>query len=403
MTDPTPPVATTALPTMLREAIALRRQNDFAGAANIFRGVLAIDPRNFDALHLFGMLAADAGDATTAVERITAAIRINGTQAAAHYNLGNALRMLGRHEEAIASYERAIALKPDYARAFNNRANSLFDLKRYAEAVEGYGRATAIEPGFADAWHNRGHALNELKRFDEAIESYRQALAAGGDAARLEFELAALGAGTMPATAPENFVARLFDGYADNFDEHLVGKLKYETPAAAVSAVRQVTQAIDLDVLDLGCGTGLCGPLLRPFARSLAGVDLSQKMLDKARERKLYDELVCDDVVRTLENRPAAFDLVIATDVFVYIGDLEAVFAGAARALKAGGLFAFSVERSASKDFVLQQSRRYAHSEAYLQRLATVHGYAIKHLEQRFLRKDDDTDIAGLIVVMRVI
>ncbi len=390
-----------AIQTMLRQAIALRRQNDIAGTQNMLNAVLASDPRNYDALHLLGNLALETGDGGRAVELISKAIQIDGNQSAAHYNLGNALRFLKRHEEAIASYNRAIALRPDYARACNNLANSLQDAGRSKDAITSYDRAVAIEPGFADAWHNRGNVLNELKRSNEAITSYRRALAAGGDAARLEFELAALGAGAMPAAAPPLFVANLFDGYAEKFDQHLVNGLNYQTPQAAVDAVRKLLDGSALDILDLGCGTGLCGPLLRPLAKTLIGVDLSQNMLNKAAERKLYDELVCAEAAQYLQTCKTDFDLVIATDVFVYIGDLNAVFAGARRALGPAGFFVFSVERGEEMDFVLHESKRYAHSEAYLRRLAAAHSLPIEKIENHFLRKDGDTDISGLIAVMR--
>jgi predicted TPR repeat methyltransferase len=396
-----PPPAPAALQAMLLEAIALRRQNDFAGAESRLRAVLAADPRNYDALHLLGMLAYDAGDGTAAVASIAAAIAVDGSQAAAHYNLGNALRLLGREAEAVASYERALALKPDHARAHNNRANALWELKRTTEAVDSYSRAVAIDPGFADAWHNRGNALNELERYDEAIESYRRALDAGGDAARIEYELAALGASAAPATAPARFIVNLFDRYAGNFDRHLVDTLGYATPADTVAAVRRVGTENALDVLDLGCGTGLCGPLLKPFARTLTGVDLSPKMLDKARVRGVYDTLAQADVKQYLSTQTATFDLVIATDLFIYIGDLGAIFAGVARALRSGGLFAFSVERADAGDYVLQRSKRYAQSENYLRRLAGEHGFAVESIDARVIRKDHERDIAGLIAVLR--
>lgn len=396
-----PPPDAATLQTLLRQAITLRRQNDFAGTEKMLRAVLALDPANYDALHMLGMLASEAGNAALAVELIAQAIRIDGSQAAAHYNLGNALRQLQRHVEAIASYDRALALKPDHARAWNNRANALWELKRNEDAVASYDRAVAIDAGFADAWHNRGNALGELQRNDEAIASYRRALAAGGDAVRIEYELAALGAADAPAAAPEKFVAGLFDGYAEKFDSHLVDTLQYRTPQAVMETLQPLLPAAPADILDLGCGTGLCGPLLRPLAKSLAGVDLSQKMLDKAAARGLYDELVCDDITRYLQARTQAFDLVVATDVFVYVGDLQAVFAAAARALRPQGLFAFSVEYADSGDFVLRPSKRYAHSEDYLRRLAAAHGYAVERIEARVIRKDGSTDIDGLLAVLR--
>lgn len=398
---PSPPDPA-VIQSMLHQAVALRRQNDIAGAERVLRATLAIDLRNYDAMHLLGVLALDSGNGAQAVDMIAAAIRLDSSKAAAHYNLGNALRLLKRHPAAITCYDRALALDPDYARAHNNRANSLFDLKRHGEAVDSYSRAVAIEPGFADAWHNRGHALNELQRYDEAIESYRRALAAGGDKARLDYELAALGAGSTPNIAPEKYVTQLFDRYAEQFDRHLVENLDYRIPVAAVDAVKPLFPSRELDILDLGCGTGLCGPLLQPFARSLTGVDLSEKMLDKARDRGVYARLVCGDIAKYLQTNSGAFDLIIATDVFVYIGELSAVFAGAKRALKSCGLFTFSAERGEGGDYTLQISKRYAHTEAYLRRLAVEHGFSLQSLARHVIRKDGDADIDGWVAVLRL-
>jgi predicted TPR repeat methyltransferase len=390
-----------ALPDLLRQAVALRRQGDLAGTERLLHKVIAVDARNYDALHMLGVLAYEKGEGESAVTLIESALRIDAGQAAAHYNLGNALRLRKRHIEAIASYDRAIALNPGHGGAHNNRANCLFDLRRFNEAVAGFDRALAITPGAHEIWHNRGKALAEINLAAEAIRSFRQALALGGDAARLEYELAALGAAPAPTTAPEGFIANLFDNYAETFDHHLVAELGYSAPQATFNAVKRIAAAGDLDALDLGCGTGLCAPLLAPLSRTLTGVDLSAKMLDKARKRGLYDALFNENAGTFLAQRSAEFDLVIATDLFIYIGDLNEIFAGTARALRAGGLFAFSVEQCNDRDFVLQPSKRYAQSESYLRRLSAGHGFEVLCMEPSFIRKDGDIDIHGLVAVLR--
>lgn len=121
-------------------------------------------------------------------------------------------------------------------------------------------------------------------------------------------------------------MVNLFDWYAEHFDDHLQGRLKYRTPALICEQIFKLDPPRDLEVLDLGCGTGLCGPLLKPLARAMTGVDLSPNMLEMARKRGLYDELVCSDLIAFLAPHHARFDLVVATDVFIYVGALEAVF-----------------------------------------------------------------------------
>src|SRR5262249_44716704 len=136
-----------------------------------------------------------------------------------------------------------------------------------------------------------------------------------------------------------------------------------------------------LDIVDLGCGTGLMGEGLRSLTRTLTGIDLSTKMLDKARQRGIYHRLVASDVTAFLQSHTERFDLVVSTDVFIYIGDLSAIFAGVRRVLRSDGLFCFSVEAADDGDFVLRPTLRYAHSLAYLQMLAEQYGFAIAAIE----------------------
>ena len=181
---------------------------------------------------------------------------------------------------------------------------------------------------------SRGTVLGMLKRPEEAIASYRRALDNGGDPQEIEYLLAGLGAAPSPITAPKEFVTELFDQCADKFDEHLAGTLKYQAPSLISDAIAGFVSFGNLDILDLGCGTGLVGERVRPLARTLTGVDLSPNMLEQARKRQIYDRLVCGELTEFLQTQAGAFDLVVAGDVFIYIGDLSKVFQGMSRALR---------------------------------------------------------------------
>lgn len=314
---------------------------------------------------------------------------------------GNALCDLKRHDEAVAAFDSALALSPGAAAAWLGRGNVLHDRKRYEEALAAYDKALALDPAIANAWRGRGDALRFLHRPEEAIAAYRRALACGGEAESIKYYLAALGAEPMPPAMPERFVASLFDAYADNFDKDLVENLKYQTPVLLAEAIRQHASSSDLDILDMGCGTGLMGERVRPLARTLTGIDLSANMLEKARQRQIYDKLVCSDLAPFLQTHDKAFDLVVAADVFVYLGDLAAVFGGVRRALRDGGLFCFSVEGVDTGDFVLRSTLRYAHSADYLRRLAGQHGFTIEALDSHVIRRDAGTNIRGYLAVMR--
>jgi predicted TPR repeat methyltransferase len=313
------------------------------------------------------------------------------------------LQALGRYRQALASYDRSLALRPDNPKGLMHRGNVLRKLRRPEEALASYDRALRLQPDYTDALVHRGAALADLGRRDEAVAAYRQALASGGPAQRIRYSLACLGAEPVPKASPVDYVTGLFDQYADAFDEHLVEELEYKTPTFLVDAMRAlITPAAgQCDVLDLGCGTGLCGPLLRPLARTLVGVDLSPRMLAKARGRGGYDELVCAEAAAYLAGQPQRFDVGVAADVFGYIGDLSEVFTGMRQVLRPGGLFGFSVEAGGATDFILQPSHRYAHSLDYLQRLAAAQGFAIESVESRVIRKNRDADVSGYLVVMR--
>jgi predicted TPR repeat methyltransferase/lipoprotein NlpI len=304
-------------------------------------------------------------------------------------------------QDCIAVLDRALRVKPDDASTLATRAGLLAGLKILDQALQDYDRAIEIEPGTAKTHSDRGETLLMLKRPEEAAIAFRRALELGGDQAELSYALASLGADVTPATAPSNYVVNLFDWYADHFDDHLQGRLKYRTPALLCEQIFRLERRQGLDVLDLGCGTGLCGPLLKPLARTLTGVDLAPKMLEMARKRELYDELVCSDLTDFLQPHAASFDLVVSTDVFIYVGALEAVFEATRQAVRPGSLFAFSFETSEEQDLVLRPTRRYAHSVAYIQRLADRHGFEIASLEPSVIREEGGKDMDGYLAVLR--
>jgi predicted TPR repeat methyltransferase len=387
-----------------QKGLALHRQGRLAEAEPLYRRVLRTTPTHFDALHLLGTLCGQTDRFDEAHALLTQALAQRPDSAPALNNLGNTLGSLGRHQEAVQAFERALAVRPDDAKALRNRGTSLRALERPVEALASFDAALALQPGYAEALIGRAECLLTLHRKAQAIEAFRQALPLGKDVDQIRYALAALGAEPAPPTAPAGYVEALFDMYAHNFDDHLVKTLGYRTPELLIAELRRADPPGGGEVIDLGCGTGLCGPLLRPLARRLTGVDLSGLMLAKARELGMYDELVQGDIVAALQGQPRRLDIAVAADVFVYIGDLDAVFAATAAALRPSGLFAFSVEAcdaNEAADFRLGAKRRYAHSQAYLQRLAATHGLAIESSTRCVIRKESDEGVEGLLVVMR--
>ncbi|MBR0657601.1 class I SAM-dependent DNA methyltransferase, partial [Plastoroseomonas arctica] len=217
-------------------------------------------------------------------------------------------------------------------------------------------------------------------------------------AEQAQFLLAALGEGTAPGRAPAAYVRSLFDQFAPRFDGALAA-LGYATPAALSALVEAagVAPARALDVLDLGCGTGLSGVALAPFARRLVGVDLSPRMLAEAGARGLYDTLAEADLLDWLPAQVAAFDLVFAADVLNYLGDLAPALAGIAGALRPGGWAAFSIETGSVAPYALGEGMRYRHAPAHVVALAEAAGLRVVAMRDVVLRQEKAVPVAGTL------
>jgi predicted TPR repeat methyltransferase len=380
---------------------SLRDLNRTAEALASFDRALAIKPDCAEAFYNRGGALADLNRTAEALASFDEALAIKPAYAKALNSRGSALRDLNRTAEALTSFDRALVLDPYDARALHNRGNALQELGRHAEALASYDRALNLDPDLAETWFDRGGILQAMKRPQEAVGAYRQALAKGGDAEVIRYVLASLGAEAAPVAAPRKFIMELFDQCAERFEERLIQKLKYRAPDLLFDLVERFVPARDLDILDLGCGTGLAGARLHPRGRTLTGVDLSTNMLKVARQRQIYHDLICGELVEFLQGQTKSFDLAVATDVFIYIGDLSKVFHAVRGALRDGGFFGFSTEAGEDLDFVLRDTCRYAHSFAYLRRLAEEHGFALEIIESRVIRQQDGADVVGHLAMLR--
>jgi predicted TPR repeat methyltransferase len=380
---------------------ALRRLGRMADALDSYDRALHLNPSAAEAWSNRGLALDALGRFEAAMDSFGRALALRPKFADAWSGQGVALQGAGHLEAAGDSYARALECDPAHAEALVNMATLLQRLHRHDDALAYADEAVARHPANPAALLRRANALHALGRQEEAAHAFLAARASGADPGLCSFMLAALGAGPAPAAAPAPYVQALFDQYAGHFDEHLGQVLGYRTPEALAAALTAHVQAKG-DVLDAGCGTGLCGPLLRPFAATLTGVDLSPKMVEAARRTGVYDRLECEELGAFLARHRQAFDIVAAADVLVYMGDLEPVFASAAGALRGDGLLAFSVEAGTDAGYALQPSGRYAHGAGYLRALAARHGVEVLDLSRHTLRRDREGAIEGYLAVMRL-
>ena len=386
-------------------AIGFQRRGQREEAAEVLAKVLAVAPDYPDALHCQGMLAHELGLAEDAVALMRRSLAAEPDRADWHSNLGVVLKDLGRLEDAIAAYERAISLAPNHANAHSNLGVLLRAQGRLTEAEAAYRTAVRIDPDHVPSYHNLGVLLSQVGRTKEAVWCYckvttlspqheeaRQLLALAyttlGEREKAiellekwvqddpqnpvaQHMLTSVSGTNTPDRASDAFVEKVFDSFAESFDEKL-GRLSYRAPQLVAAVIQDsgLPATKGLDVLDAGCGTGLCGPLVAPYARSLEGVDLSAKMLEKAQGRG-YDRLVKSELVAFLMEAPARYDLIVSADTLVYFGALEGVVAAASGALRPGGTLVFSLEEETEPDaygFVPADAPRPVHAPAGVRR-----------------------------------
>ena len=409
---------------------ALRRLGRLEDAIDSYDAALNLDPRAAATWMHRGLALNEKKRYDAALDSFGRALALQPCLADAWCGQGATLQGMGHMDAAGDSYARALECQPGHPEALVNLAALMQRLHRQDDALALAEQAVAAHPANPVARLRLANAFNALGRCGEAVEAYRAARDCGADATLCSYMLAALGAEAAPAAAPPSYVQALFDQYAPHFEQHLEQVLGYRTPQMLVDAL-EPHLAEGASILDAGCGTGLCGPLLRPFASALAGVDLSPGMLDAARRTQAYDQLECAELCGYLTKEVLRFDAIVAADVLVYLGDLDPLFAAAGHALRPNGIIAFSTEAaeavipaeagihtevaeasgswipafagmSGANGYVLQASGRYAHSERYLLDTAARHEFDVLSLQRGTLRRDRAGDIDGYIAVMRL-
>jgi len=372
-------------------------------AITSYRTALLHQPNYSEAMYNCAVAYQSIDQHEQALQSLGQALHVRPNYPEAYFAQGLSLQSLQRFNEAIASYDCALEHRSNYHEAHTNKGIIFNKLGRLDEALLSFDRALTSKESDAKLHLYRANTLRRLERSGDAIEAYKRARMHGADQQHIDFVLATMGIGATPKAPPATYIKELFDQYADHFDEHLVGVLNYQTPQVLGQLIDQHRQSNQLITLDLGCGTGLCGPFLRPYSSKLVGVDLSPNMINQARKLDLYDELICTEIAKYMETANN-IDVIVAADVFVYLGDLTRLFNASRAALNVGGLFCFSVEELVASptesDFQLQTSCRYAHSEDYILRLSVVNNFDVLVIKSSAVRQENHTEIPALIVLL---
>ncbi|OGT20463.1 MAG: hypothetical protein A2V90_09635 [Gammaproteobacteria bacterium RBG_16_57_12] len=384
----------------------LRSSGDLAAARECFERAVALRPQYLDALNNLGDIQRLMGEPALAAAVLERALALAPSSLVIRNNLSLAYRDLKRYSDAIMQLQAALAGNPDHFETLHNLAYVLRDAGRFAEAA---GQFEQLVPRVPEGpkrhaiWYALARLYMTLERFSDARACFQRLLDANPQNTSIRYWIDSLDHAARDRS-PAEFVRELFDAHADSFDEQLLGRLNYGVPTLMVDALRaELENAGPLDVLDLGCGTGLVGQALGPLAGRLVGIDLSPKMLEQASQRG-YHRLIEGDLETAMAAEPAAsFDLVTAGDVFVYLGNLDGVIDQTRRLLRPNGCIAFSVERaSGDHGYELHERGRFAHAAGYLDELAQRHGFASLRRDEIVPRREGGKDVAGFLCLWRL-
>lgn len=375
-------------------------------AIALLERLLALQPDDVAALNDLGNLLREAGRFEEAAAAFRVLLHRRPRDAVARINLGVVLQDQGRPSEAEAAYRQAVADHPSYAEAHASLGNLLKRQGNCAEAAQAYRRALELNPEDVRTYRNLVATLRRQDKPDEARDALREWRRRVPDDPVAQHMLAAVSDGPTPSRASDRYVRGVFDQFAATFDEDLK-ELDYRGPQVIADAVAgAVGEAVaDLDVIDAGCGTGLCGARLRPFARRLVGVDLSAEMLKRARLLDIYDELFECELTDHLRRCPATYDLIVSADTLQYFGDLRPVAAAAAGALRDRGVIVFTLEPgdadAAEAGYRLEAHGRYVHDEDFVRRcLEEVH-LPVCSITPSLLRTEAGKPVAAMLAVAR--
>ncbi len=426
----------TRLKDLLARGIRLHQQGDLAQAEACYQEILAQAPEFPEALNFLGVLTHQKGMSTAAIDLIAEAIRLAPGYFDAYANAGKISLELGLYEQAEKVFVKALELMPGQAGAERGLAMARRQLQAGLERLAELQRAVDEMPDDPKLHFELGLELRCQARLDEAERAFLRTLEIAPGAREAYYQLSEIFYTTdqrevllalleqwlerMPddpyarhmlnsmtgqhvqERASDDYVREAFDKFADSFDQ-VLHTLDYRTPHMIGETVARLAQGSGgfKEGLDAGCGTGLCGPLLKPHVGRLAGVDLSRKMLAKAELRGCYDELVQGELTEFIASRKDWYDLIVSADTLIYFGDLRPVSQAIAQALRPGGRCLFTVEKLEDPNFrgyVLNGHGRYSHCLDYVSAILADAGFAIDAIEATTLRQEENKAVDGLFI-----
>lgn len=363
---------------------------------------LEIQPNHPATLQTLGNTYLKQKKLREAITELAQALRLDPTLEDIHQQLATAYLMFGNRDDALSHYLRHLDQKKELDTLYNIGV-IYSDLQRHSDAITYFNQALQINPNHLPTHLNLAAVFLKSGQLNKTINHYQTVLTLDPNNAEVKHILHALQQDGSPEHAPIEYCQNLFDHYASGYDKHLTEILKYTVPQQIHQLIMTELNPKDksLEVLDLGCGTGLLGEILEPLAKTLIGVDISNEMLTKAKRKGIYTTLINKSLQEALPEFNN-LDLIAAADVFPYLGSLEQVFSAVKHSLKSGGYFVFSTEKTLEKDFFLQTNIRYAHNKNYIKTLSSDYGFDIVAVNNSILRRQQQKPVEGYLFLIKL-
>lgn len=359
-------------------AQSFQQEQQLLAANDALEKLLLIEPNNIDAQHSLATVHTERKQYELAINSFLQVLKINPKHHEALHNLASIYYFQKQYRKALDCWLKLLVIQPDEYTNYNI-GSCYLALQFHDEARPYLESACHDRPSSTEPLINLASIFIKQEQWAKVLKLYKQALSIEPDNDEVKYVLSAIEqTGNNYLKAPPEYVKHLFDQYADSFEKHLLQNLKYcAHKIIKDNMLEHIKSAQKYNILDLGCGTGLCGKECKPYAKHLVGVDLSPQMLEQAKKTEVFDQLFEQDIEGFLM-QAANFDIIVAADVLPYIGDLTQILDLARNALNHSGLFIFTVETThRNQPYYLAESGRYQHNHELIAELVSKTNWTI--------------------------
>jgi predicted TPR repeat methyltransferase len=383
--------------------LALTKNNEPAEAIRMFQILLEHVPDHFAARFHLGCAYMQQELFDNAIQTFLLIETSHPHHFETQTNLATSYLKKGALDTAKKHYLKALELQPDDTQSLFNIGYLNMQQGNLDLAIQYYQKAVNINPDIFEVHNNLAVAFLAKSHPGLALQHFREACRIQPHNTSIPYTIRALEQNQPVVSAPSDYIQSLFDGYADHYDHHLLEALDYRVPYLFQKTLAHfLSCSTPLDILDLGCGTGLCSAPLKSYAKSLTGVDLSPKMLVFATQKQLFTQTIAEDIFVFLSKNTQRYGLILAGDVLVYLGDLSALFKSVKNALHPGGLFIFNTEICEDVDFKMNQSGRFSHHKKYIEKLIKENQWDILSYQVVVTRQQNNEPVYGHLYLLHV-